>query len=46
MGFSLAKKFSGEYKVVLLSRNQEKLDGLAKEIEKSGGEVSLLKLVT
>lgn len=31
--------FSVEYKVVLLSRTQEKLDGLANEIKESGGEV-------
>lgn len=42
LGFSLAKKFSAEYKVVLLSRNQDKLDGLAQEITKNGGEVSFL----
>ena len=44
LGFSLAKKFSGEYKVVLLSRNQEKLNGLALEITKNGGEVFFLAL--
>jgi short-subunit dehydrogenase len=39
LGYSLAKKFSSEYKVVLLSRTQEKLDALANEIKKEGGEV-------
>ena len=39
LGFSLAKRFSLEYKVVLLSRTQEKLDRLANEIKKNGGEV-------
>jgi len=38
LGYSLAKKFSSEYKVVLLSRTQEKLDTLANEIKKEGGE--------
>lgn len=39
LGYSLAKKFSSEYKVVLLSRTQEKLDALANEIKKEGGDV-------
>ena len=39
LGYSLAKKFSEEYKVVLLSRTQSKLDDLAKQIESEGGEV-------
>ena len=41
LGFSLAKQFAGEYKVVLLSRNQDRLDVLANEIKKGGGEVNL-----
>jgi short-subunit dehydrogenase len=39
LGFSIAKKFAAEYKVVLLSRSKDKLDSLANEIIKSGGEV-------
>ena len=39
LGFSLAKKFSLVYKIVLLSRTQEKLDSLANELKKGGGEV-------
>jgi len=38
LGFSLAKQFSAEYKVILLSRSQDKLDALAKEITAKGGE--------
>ena len=40
LGLSLAKRFSGQYHVVLLSRTQSKLDGFADEINKSGGQVS------
>jgi len=39
LGFSLAKQFSSEYRVVLLSRSQDKLDSLANDIKKGGGEV-------
>ena len=39
LGYSLAKKFSAEYKVILLSRTQSKLDELTKEITSNGGEV-------
>jgi len=38
LGFSLAKQFSAEYKVILLSRSQDKLDALSKEITAKGGE--------
>jgi len=40
LGFSIAKKFAAEYKVVLLSRSKDKLDSLANEIIKSGGEAT------
>lgn len=39
LGFSLAKQFSTTYKVILLSRSQDKLDALANQIIKAGGEV-------
>lgn len=39
LGFSLAKKFSALYNVVLLSRTQEKLDLLVNELKKGGGDV-------
>ena len=43
LGLSLAKKFGTDYSIVLLSRTQEKLDALANEIKKDGGEVRSCK---
>jgi len=45
LGKSLAFKFASEYKVVLLSRTQEKLDKFAEEIKKEGGDVWQLRVV-
>lgn len=39
LGLSIAKRFGTDYSIVLLSRTQEKLDALANEIKKDGGEV-------
>lgn len=39
LGKSLALKFASEYKIVLLSRTQEKLDRFAEEIKSQGGDV-------
>ena len=40
LGFSLAKKFSQEYHVILLSRTQSRLDEFASKIVENGGQAT------
>jgi hypothetical protein len=39
LGSSLSRRFSKEYKVVLLARSQGTLDTVCESIKKAGGEV-------
>ena len=39
LGAALSRRFSKEYKVVLLGRTQGTLDTVSEEIKKNGGDV-------